>query len=451
MLYRLSLLFFIFSFTTIRAQNPHFKASIDSFLTYLHQQNAFSGRITLQKFDKEIYSGDYSLFSTNTKAYKIGSVTKVFTAIIIYQLIEENKLSAETKLSKFFPGIPNAEQISIANLLSHTSGIYNVTSAEAYYSTRNKAFSRNDVLALVNSHSPAFKPNADQSYSNTNYILLGYIIEDVTGKPYEKNVEERFQQKMKLGGTYCETSGKNYPPRESSYLFNGEEWKEDVDSDPSLPFAAGAMVSSSEDLCSMMFQLAYKNCLSDSSFSMMKRLKGKRMGHGLFKAPFFDKTGWGHNGRIDEFRSFVLYFPEDSLILGLTANAMRVDLNEVVLGVLSCYYGKRTPYPVIPKAVSVNPPTRVFTGVYKAKVFRFITVARLQISEAGKDHLYMSQALGKHESEKGLLVRKSEYVFYSEQAGGDLKFKLNRKGKVKGFIIQQGKLKIRCKKMRQHK
>lgn len=440
---------FLFCFHgCVMAQNPEYKASIDSFLTYLKKENAFSGRVTLQKFDKEIYSGNYSLFSKGTNAYKVGSVTKVFTAMIVYQLMDEKQLSADTKLSKFFPGIRNADEITIANLLSHTSGIYNVTTVDDYYASRAKYYSRSDIVDLINRHSPAFKPNADQSYSNSNYILLGFIIEDVTKKSYEENVQERFQQKMKLTGTYCETSGKKYPARESSYLFNGEEWKEDVDSDPSLPFAAGAMVSTTEDLCSMMFQLAYKNCLSDSSFSMMKRLRGKRMGHGLFKAPFFDKTGWGHNGRIDEFRSFVLYFPEDSLILALTSNGMRVDLNQVVLGVLSCYYGKKQAYPVIPKAVAIGPPTNLFTGVYKAKVFRFITVAKLRITEAGKDHLYMSQALGPNETEKGLLVRKSEYVFYSEQAGGDLEFRLNKKGKVKGFIIQQGKIKIRCKKIK---
>lgn len=85
------------------SQNKDFKTSIDSLLTYLKSENAFSGDVTLQKYNQVIYSGNFNKFSNGTERYKVGSVTKVFTAIITYQLIEEGKLSLETTLDKFFP------------------------------------------------------------------------------------------------------------------------------------------------------------------------------------------------------------------------------------------------------------------------------------------------------------------------------------------------------------
>ena len=431
----------------VYSQNSNYKISIDSVLNYLNSENAFSGRVTIQKYDKVIYVGNYNMLTNNTDRYKIGSVTKVFTAIIIHQLIDEGRLNLKNTLDTYFPTIKYAEQITISNLLSHTSGIYSVTDWDDYYTTRTQYFSRQDIVNLLYQHNPEFKPNKDCSYSNTNYILLGFIIEDITGKPFAQNIKERISNKMNLPNTYCETSGTTFPLREQSYKFNGETWIKDTDSDPSLPFAAGAMVSTSEDLCRMMYYLAYKNLITDSSLAMMKNIRGKNIGHGLFKAPFYEKAGWGHTGRIDEFRSFVLYIPEDSLLLSITSNGLSIKLNEVIIGILSNYYGRKYSYPTFTKSKVETPSTEIFTGTYKAKLAGLITVARFQISLAGHNYLFLSEAKNNKEAEKGLLERRGEFVFYSADSGGKMIFKTNKKGKVTGIDMEQGKMTIKCKKI----
>jgi len=429
------------------AQNNNYKISIDSLLNYLESENAFYGKVTIQKFDKIIYTGNFNKLSNGTARYKIGSVTKVFTAIVIQQLIDEGQLSLSTTLNNYFPTIKYAEQITISNLLSHTSGIYSVTDWDDYYSTRTHYFSRQAIINLVIQHKPKFKPGTDCSYSNTNYILLGFIIEEITNKSYAQNIKDRIADKMGLSDTYCETSGATFPAREQSYKYNGENWIKDTDSDPSLPFAAGAMVSTTEDLCQMMYHLAYRNAVSDSSLKVMKNIRGKNIGHGLFKAPFYEKAGWGHTGRIDEFGSFVLHIPEDSILFAITANGMNMKLNDLIIGVLSEYYGKKYVYPTFPKSTVDNPHTEIFTGDYKAKLFGLITVARFNISQAGHNYLFLSETKNNKESEMGLLQRRGVYEFYSPDSGGELIFKTNKKGKVTGIDLKQGKMTIKCKKI----
>jgi hypothetical protein len=213
-----------------------------------------------------------------------------------------------------------------------------------------------------------------------------------------------------------------------------------------LPFAAGAIVSTPEEMCQLMYHLFNKEIISDSSLATMKKLKNKTIGHGLFRAPFFEKTGWGHTGRIDEFRSFMGYFPEDSLVVAVTSNGMTVNLNTILIGVLSIYYGRTYNFPVFPKTIVELPPTEYFTGKYKAKFLGMITLAKFRISTAGANHLFMSDNLGTGESEKALLERRDKYVFHSTDSGGDLTFTLNNKGNVKGIKMTQGKMTINCKK-----
>jgi D-alanyl-D-alanine carboxypeptidase len=437
----------ICSFLNGYSQNNNYKSGIDSLLNYLESENYFLGMVTIQKYDKVIYTGNFNLKSNGSNRYKIGSVTKVFTAIITHQLIDEGKLNLSTTLDKYFPTIKYAELITISNLLSHTSGIFNVTDWDDYYSKRTQYFSRQDIVNLVSEHKCEFKPNTDCSYSNTNYILLGYIIEDITGKSYSDNVKERISDKIGLSNTYCETSGSKFPLREQSYKYNGETWIQDTDSDPSLPFAAGSIVSTTEDLCKMMYYLAYKNVLSDSSLAVMKKIRGKNIGHGLFKVPFYEKEGWGHTGRIDEFRSLVLHIPKDSLFLSITSNGLNLKLNEVIIGILSTYYGRKYSYPTFTNSKVEIPSTNIFIGTYKAKLAGLITVARFQITQAGRNYLFLSEANNNKEVEKGLLVRQGELVFYSPDSGGLLTFKMNKKGKITGIKMKQGKFTISCKKI----
>lgn len=439
-------LFFLNLFGLAFPQNSDYKKSIDSLMNHLTEENSFLGNIELKKGNEVIYAYNSNPLEPKDGKYRIGSITKVFTAIVIFQLIEENKLTPDTKLSKFYPEIKNSKDITIENLLSHTSGIYNFTAWKNYYSTRNQTFSKRQILDIINEGKPDFRPNKDCIYSNSNYILLGYIIEDLTGKSYARNVKERILDKINLPDTFVAENEQDVS-NIKSYLFNGKDWSEDVSSNPSLPFSAGAIVSTTSDLNKFFDQLFHGNLLSAKSLSTMQSLKNKSIGHGLFKAPFYEKTGWGHTGRLDEFKSATFYFPAEDLYLSILTNGSRGNLNDVVIGILSKYYDKIYTYPVFYHSETEEPKVSVFTGKYSARLAGLITVGEFEITEAENNHLFMSELQDGKIGERGLLERMDANTFYLRSAKGKLIFTIVN-DQVKNLVLEQGKMKIKCKKLK---
>ncbi|MDR6516872.1 serine hydrolase domain-containing protein [Chryseobacterium camelliae] len=434
-------------FGILSAQNHDYKRSIDSLLNYLQEKNAFSGTVLIQKNGGTVYSGDFNKFPSGSDQYRIGSITKIFTAIITFQLLEEGKISLSANLNRFFPDIKNSDKITIGNMLNHTSGIYDYLQWEDYYSKKNNALSKNGLLKLITSGKPDFKPGEDISYSNSNYILLGYIIESLTGKSFEENLKHRIINKLDLKNTYYETSVNQYTQRNISYLYDGERWLKETDTHPSLTLSAGAIVSTPEDVAKMIHALFNGKLVSPETLAQMEKGNAKALGYGLQITPFYKNMGYGHTGRVDEFHSFVGYFPEDRLSMVVFSNGNTIKLNTIAIGILSKYYQKKYIHPDFPEYESkISPSMDKFAGIYHAKLAGVITVARFQISKAGKNHLFLSMYNNGKEGEKRLLIRKNENTFYSPENNAEFDFTLNKKGEIKGAKLTQGQQSINCTK-----
>lgn len=439
-------------FGFVSAQNSDYKKSIDSLLTYFQENNAFSGSVMLQKNGETVYKGDFNKFANNSDQYRIGSITKIFTAIVTFQLIEEGKLSLNTKLNTYFPAIKNSEIITIGSMLNHTSGIYNYLEWEDYYNQKNKNYTREDLLKIIQQGKPDFKPEKDCSYSNSNYTLLGFIVEDITKKSYAENVKARITNKIGLQNTFCETSETEYYKRNNSYLFDGENWSKESDTHPSFTFSAGNIVSTTEDLSKLMHALFNGNLVSKKSLEQMEKTNATAFGYGFQKTPFYGKIGYGHTGRIDEFRSGAAYLTEDQFSIVILTNGTNVKLNEMVVAVASKYYQKKYKTPDFTTYQSKTaPPTEIYNGIYKAKLAGLITLGKFKITQAGKNHLfiemYNEDENGK-ESRKALLKRRGENDFYSFETGAELQFLLGKKDEVTGIKLTQGKQSINCKKVK---
>lgn len=442
----LLILAFLLTSQIFFGQSLENKNSIDEFLIYLSKENSFLGTVEMKKGNEIVYSYKSNPLEAENGQYRIGSITKIFTAITVFQLIEEQKLTLQTPLSQFYPKIKYADQITIENLLSHTSGIFNITFWEDYYSTRNQNFSKEQILNIIYKEKADFKPNKDCSYSNSNYVLLGYIIEDITGKSYATNINERITQKADLQNTFVAETVQDVKDYKS-YLFNGKDWFEDVSSHPSLPFAAGAVISTVSDLNKLMYYLFHGDLVSENSLATMQKLKSKSIGHGLFKAPFYDKIGWGHTGGIDEFKSATLYFPTEDLYLSIASNGSRLGINDIMVGILSAYYDKKYEYPVFYHSDIQEPPLSVFTGTYKAKLIGFITVGKFEITPAENNYLFMSELENGKVGERALLERIDANTFYLRNAKGKLIFTIEN-NKVKKLVLEQGKMSIKCTKVK---
>lgn len=421
----------LLSFSIVAQEKTRFN-KIDSLLTYLHENNKFMGAISLRENGNVVFEKNYGFADvennisadSNTK-YRIGSVTKIFTAAIIFQLIEEKKLTLDTKLSKFYSEIPNSNTITIGMLLNHKSGIANYTD-NSFDSYKTKPQTKRDMLKRIAAAQPVFEPDAKAEYSNSNYLLLGYIIESITGKNYGDNVATRIAGKIGLKNTYYPK--KSVPGKDEafSYSFAGNKWKKTPSWDLSVANAAGALVSTPSDLTDFINALFTGKIVKPTSLAQMTAMENG-YGKGLLQFPFSDKRFLGHNGIIEDFRSVVAYHPSDKMAISLIVNGNNYNENELLIGILSIYYKIPYRFPNL-KSVAVNPKLlKSYEGVYSSKQIP------LQLTIRVENGQLQGQATGQNSFPLNALSP-TEFIF--DPAGIEITFK------DKGLLLKQGDNKL---------
>ena len=149
--------------------------------------------------------------------FRIASNTKTMTAAVIVQLAQEGKLSLDDPVSKYVPGVPNGDNITIAELLEMRSGLYNYTDDPEISASLDrdptKVWTPAELLAIAFAHPPNFPPGTDYQYSNTNYALLGLIAEKVDGKPLAQSMQDRLFGPLGMKDTMLPASTVEHPPR----------------------------------------------------------------------------------------------------------------------------------------------------------------------------------------------------------------------------------------------
>lgn len=204
------LLLFLLAETLCFSQQEKFK-QLDSYLDQLSSKNKMMGTVVVYKNGQVIYDksigyaniidGKKKPITKETK-FRIASITKSYTATMLFQLIDEGKLKLTDKLSKYFPQIPNAKNITIENLLDHSSGIFNITSDKDFPNWYLKESSQVEMLTRMQRHPAVFQPNEKNEYSNSNFILLGYIIEKIDHTNYTEALKKRIIAKIGMKNTY---------------------------------------------------------------------------------------------------------------------------------------------------------------------------------------------------------------------------------------------------------
>ncbi|OYU82271.1 MAG: D-alanyl-D-alanine carboxypeptidase [Flavobacterium sp. BFFFF1] len=367
---KITLLFLICLSVKMNAQQTDKYKKLDSLLHYLSENNKFMGSVTLREKDKIVFSHAYGFsdFDHNVKAfpktkYKIGSITKMFTASIIFQLIEANILKLDTKISKYFPEIKNAEKITIADLLGHRSGIFNFTNDPDFAIFSEIPQTRESMVKRIAAYEPVFEPNSKSDYSNSNYLLLGYIIETITKKSYPENVTERIVKKIGLSDTkyYGKIDASNNEA--FSYAYDGKTWEKREEWQESVAYAAGALQSTTDDLTVFVRALFEGKLINKTSLSAMTTITDG-YGKGIFTFPFFAKTFYGHTGGIEGFSSMLGYNQEDGLAYAMTVNGANYDTNQIAIYVLSSYYGTAFKWPEFKTVAVDEKKLQSYAGIY---------------------------------------------------------------------------------------
>lgn len=298
-----------------------------------------NGKIIYQRsIGYSAINGDNKIAANTKTKYRIGSISKMFTATIIFQLVEEGKLRLDSYLSTWFPQMPNAGRITIGEMLNHHSGLHNFNNDSLYFTYATMPQSEAAMLARMQSEKPDFEPGAKAEYSNTNFLLLGYIVEKITGKPYAEELRARITAKIGLADTYYGEKTDTAKNEAYSYIFAGG-WRQQSETDMSIPGGAGALVSTPTDLVKFIECLFNGKLISQVSVDEMTTMHDN-YGMAMFMMPFKDKKGFGHNGGIDGFTSILSYFPNQKLAVAYITNGGAYSINDVRNGALNICFNQ---------------------------------------------------------------------------------------------------------------
>lgn len=388
------LLFTLIITATTSAQTP-VKAKIDSLLQAASADNQAMGSLSIAHNGSMVYQkaiGFSAVSGANhTEAnlkthYRIGSISKMFTAVMIFQLLEEGKITLDTKLAVFYPQLPNAEKITISQMLYHRSGLYNFVVDTAYQSYMSKPRTSAAMLSTFAAQPSAFEPDSKAEYSNTNFVLLGYIVENLTGKTYAEVLKQKIARKLGLLDTYY--GGKTSTLQNEAYSYvPGNGWQQMPETDMSIPGGAGAVVSTPSDLVKFIDGLFAGRLISNANLALMKTMKDG-FGMGIFQISLGAKKAFGHNGDIDGFSSVVGYFPEDKVAYAYCANGIDYPVKDLVNGALKIYFNIPYTIPVFKSPVLTSADLDKYVGNYSS------LRVPIKVVVTKKGNVLMAQATG---------------------------------------------------------
>lgn len=273
--------------------------------------------------------------------FRIASITKVFVAVVVLQLIEEGRLGLDDPASRYAPDAA-AWPATIRQLLNHTSGIpdfsMNDEFGEQLAARRDRRWTAADVVALVADKEPAFPAGTDYAYSNTDYVLLGEVIETVTGHGWAQEIRRRILNPLALRDTYVAGFEPVHRPVIPGYFdldndgdFDNVETDQPWTSLETSDGAAGCIVSTAPDLLAFGDALFHGRLLSAERMRAMTaegpfHPRFTNYGLGLEIArPDYRTTIWGHGGYLPGFRSGLWYVPSREAVIVVLANDARAE------------------------------------------------------------------------------------------------------------------------------
>ena len=346
---------------------------IDKYMQAQVKVNEFSGVVLVTAKDKVIYKKafgyadrEWKIPTTLDTKFEIGSLTKQFTAAAILQLAEQKKLNVDDKLSVWFPGYPKGDSVTLHMLLNHTSGIADYTSLPNFYALHTLPLPKDSVMALFKNQPYKFSPGTNWSYSNSNYFLLGCIIEKVSGETYADYMYDNIIRKAALSNTVVNRLDSVLLFRARGYSRQEHGgWKNADYFSMEFPFSAGSLISTAGDLYKWQAALLSAKIISAPMLAKMTTPYLNNYAYGLVVDSFNHHLRMAHGGAIPGFTSYLGVFPANNIsIVVLSNNDGNSDQvgNEIAAALFDVPV--KMPYKPVEKAINVAVLKR-YTGSYQ--------------------------------------------------------------------------------------
>ncbi|AJI08973.1 MULTISPECIES: serine hydrolase domain-containing protein [Bacillus] len=290
--------------------------------------------------------------------FRIASVTKTFIATVVLQLAGENRLNLDDSIEKWLPGVIqgngyDGNQITIRQILNHTSGIVEYAKSEEvdFFTNTNKSFTAEELVKIGLSMPPEFAPGNGWSYSNTGYVLLGILIEKVTGNSYAEEIENRIIEPLELSNTFLPGNSSVIPGTKHArgYLQpdGASELKDVTYYNPSIASSAGDMISTADDLNKFFSSLLGGKLLKEQQLKQMLTTvptgitETGRYGLGIYETKLPNGVSiWGHSGGIPGFSTFAGGTLGGKHTVAVNLNNLKADSPDPFKNILLAEFGK---------------------------------------------------------------------------------------------------------------
>jgi CubicO group peptidase (beta-lactamase class C family) len=297
------------------------------------KQKKFSGSVFVAKGGKIILSKGYGMANyeldvpnTPQTKFRLGSITKQFTAMAIAQLQERGSLSVDDPISKYLPDFPKpaGDKVTIFHLLTHTSGIPSFTGFPDYQQIKMSRFNGEKLIAWLKDKPLEFTPGEKFKYNNSGYFLLGYLIEKVSGKPYEQFVQENIFTPLAMTSTGFDRNSALIKNRAAGYTVKGKDLENSEYIDMTVPGGAGAMYSTVEDLYLWDRALYTEKLVKKATLEKIYTPFKDNYAYGWVVDQQFNRKRITHGGGIDGFNTTIVRFVNDDTCIIALSNTTPV-------------------------------------------------------------------------------------------------------------------------------
>jgi len=427
---------------TITAQKNYPKL-LDDYAQAEFKVKEFNGTVLVMQKGKSIYrkafgmaDREWNIANTVNTKYRIGSVTKQFTAACILQLAEQGKLNLDDKLSKYIPDYPKGDSITIHMLLNHTAGIKNYTAIPEFFPKAALPLSKDSMIALFKNKPLDFSPGTKWNYSNSGYFLLGVIVEKASGKNFSDYLLENVIKKAGLKNTAMDDLDSVLVYRAKGYGKNRQGvWQHAMYISMEGPYSAGAMVSTVDDLYTWIKALTNNKIISEESTKKMTTPYKDKYGYGILIDSLKTHPRIWHDGGIPGFSSHLAYYPADDVSVVVISNNGSSS-NNLGVALASLMFDLPVQKPYTPKEVKID------TVILDNYLGKYIATGPLElIKKNGK--LYRHRE-GSPDIE--LKPESNTRFFYADASDRFIEFEIDKAGKIsKAWFIGNGD-KIEMKK-----
>ncbi|MCA1616615.1 MAG: serine hydrolase [Acidobacteria bacterium] len=432
------------------AQAPDPTAKIEEYMNAAIKAKNFNGSILVARRGGPVVARGYGMAdfegrvpNTSKTRFRIGSLTKQFTAAAVLLLQERGKLSVQDSVCKHVDPCPAAWQpIKIHHLLSHTAGIPNFTSFPDYMKTMGQPSPPATTITRFRDRPLEFQPGENLKYSNSGYVLLGHVIERVSGQPYGAFMRENIFKPLKMENTGYDDASASAGPRAKGYRTGPGGVPTPAEHiDMTIPHAAGALYSTVEDLHLWDQALNSDRVLKKASLDAMFTAVRDDYAYGWRVARQEPgRTLHTHGGGINGFTSYIARYPADGVTVVVLANLEgAVSSSRVARDLAAIVYGEKYELPVALVVAKVDPK------IYDSYVGDYELAPGMALAITREGDSLMAQPTGQRKIE---IFPTSETVFSPRVIRAEITFARDAEGRVTHIVFSQGGRQQTAKKVK---